>query len=501
MTTTHYRKVSRIARSGAAVTLCMAVSLAFFGCTDAAGPDLDRDRGDITTYQRGTRDPDAATNGNAVLLWNDALLEAIRTTPIGPPQAARALAIVHTGMYDAWTAYDERASGVHLAGAMRRPQHEHTDASKREAVSYAAYRTLADLFPTRTTIFDAVMQQLGYDPANTTTDPRTPAGIGNVAAAELLTFRYQDGANQLGGYADYTGYKPYNSAEYVSDPERWQPLRNLDGTVQTFLAPHWQNVIPFGMTSASQFRPPAPAPYRSGEYHRQVQEVIDMSAKLTDREKMIVEYWADGPQSELPPGHWNLFAQLVSQRDGHSLDDDVKMFFALNHALCDASIAAWDAKRTYDYVRPITAIRYLKQGKKIRAWAGPYQGTQAIDGETWHPYQLSSFVTPPFAEYVSGHSTFSAAAAEVLRLFTGSDRFEYHTIIPAGSSRIEPGAVPAKPIVLSWTTFSEAADEAGLSRRYGGIHFLQGDLEGRVLGRKVGAAVWKKSMAYINGIP
>jgi hypothetical protein len=473
--------------------LLCAAALAVAACDSAVGPDLPR------LEPGGARYHTTGDARNVVLVWNDALLESIRTGTLGPPQTARALGTVHTAMYDAWAAYDALAVGTILGGTLRRPLAEHTEASKREAVSYAAYRVLVDLYPERTAAFGALLQQLGYDPANGTTDVQTPAGVGNVAADALLAFRASDGANQSGGYADYTGYAPVNSPDQILDPERWQPLRNLDGSAQTFITPHWANVTAFGLTTAGQFRPPPPAPYRSGEYQRQVEEVILLSAKLGDREKMVAEYWADGPQSELPPGHWNLFAQVVSLRDGHTLDDDVKLFFALNNALCDASIAAWEAKRHYDYVRPITAVRYLKGRSKVRAWAGPYQGTRVIEGAAWQPYQVPSFVTPPFSEYVSGHSTFSAAAAEVLRRFTGSDYFGHSVTLPAGWSRIEPGATPALPVTLSWTTFSDAADEAGISRLYGGIHFRQGDLEGRALGRKVGTAVWERAQAHING--
>jgi hypothetical protein len=174
------------------------------------------------------------------------------------------------------------------------------------------------------------------------------------------------------------------------------------------------------------------------------------------------------------------------------------MFFALNNALMDAAIAAWECKRFYDYVRPITAIRFLFAGRPIEAWGGPYRGTQTIDGGDWLPYQPGTFLTPPFAEYVSGHSTFSAAAAEVLARFTRSDFFGYGVVLPPGSSRIEPGVTPAKPVVLFWPTFSAAAAEAGWSRRYGGIHFRDGDLEGRRLGRRVGAAVWKEAMRLFD---
>jgi hypothetical protein len=136
------------------------------------------------------------------------------------------------------------------------------------------------------------------------------------------------------------------------------------------------------------------------------------------------------------------------------------MFFALTGALLDASIAAWDAKRAYDSVRPITAIRELYRGRTVLAWGGPGRGTRAISGEDWLPYQPPAVVTPPFAEYVSGHSTFSAAAAEVLASFTGSQRFGFSVMVPAGSSMIEPGVTPARPVTLTFRTFAAAADQA-----------------------------------------
>ena len=133
------------------------------------------------------------------------------------------------------------------------------------------------------------------------------------------------------------------------------------------------------------------------------------------------------------------------------------------------------------------------------AWAGPYQGVKLIRGEDWQPYQPTTFPTPPFPEYFSGHSSFSAAAAEVLRRFTKSDAFGASVTVPAGSSKVEPGLVPARDVVLSWPTFSAAADEAGLSRRYGGIHFVPGDLLGRSIGKSIGADAFVKATHYFNG--
>jgi hypothetical protein len=464
---------------------------------------------------------------NVVLLWNQAALQGVRDSKLGPPMVARAFAIVRTCVCDAWAAYDHRAVGTRLGGTLRRPPREHTLANKKTAISFAAYRAAVDLFPgDKPNVFDLLMRKLGYDPDNTTTDTTTPAGVGNVVARAVLAFRHRDGANQLadepGGspgmpYSDYTEYSSPNNpmdltASFdpaaVHDPNQWQPLHYLDATgalvTQPFVGAQWQRVTPFSLTSASQLRSPTgPARYGSPTFESQAQALLEISAALTDEQKMIAEYWADGPHSELPPGRWHLFAQFVSRRDdhgahAHGVDADVKLFFALTNAIFDASICCWDNKRAFDSVRPITAIRYLFRGQPVRAWGGPYMGPQVIKGEDWFPYQASTFPTPPFPEYSSGHSTFSGAGAEILRVFTGNERFGASVTFPAGSSKFEPGAVPASDLTLRWATFREAANQAGMSRRFGGIHFEQGDLDGRAAGRRVAQQAWAKALSYFQ---
>jgi len=358
------------------------------------------------------------------------------------------------------------------------------------------------------------MLTLGFDPDDNSHDPATPSGIGNLAAASVLNFRHHDGSNQLGDlhagiYTDYSGYAPVNDPDHINNPDHWQPLHVPDGqggflepALTSFSTPFWGRVVPFAMTSGSQFRPgPPPSVFADpAAYKAEVDELLTISAGLTDQQKVIAEYWADGPASETPPGHWFLFAQFISSRDHHTLDDDVKLFFALGNAVFDAGIAAWDAKRFYDSVRPITATHFLYAGKQIQAWAGPGLGTRSIDGGTWMPFQREIVITPPFPEYVSGHSTFSAAAAQIFLRFTGSDNFGDSVKILKGSSNVEPGITPSRDVLLSWSTFSIAADEAGLSRRFGGIHFTPGDLSGRTLGRQVGELVWDKALTFINGL-
>src|SRR5205814_7986513 len=169
-------------------------------------------------------EPAVAIN-NVVLQWNEATLDAIRNTKSAPPIAARAFAITHTAMFDAWAAYDPVAKGTRLGSSLRRPEVERTAANKEEAMSFAAYRVLVDLFPTQTTVFDALMSSLGYDPSDTSVDTSSPSGIGNVCAQALLNYRHADGSNQLGdlhpgAYSDYTGYVPVNTVDTLNDPNK-----------------------------------------------------------------------------------------------------------------------------------------------------------------------------------------------------------------------------------------------------------------------------------------
>ena len=434
-----------------------------------------------------------------VPIWDEAAQQAVRNTNPGPTIASRAYGMVHTAMFDAWAAYDPEAIATQLADTLQRPLEENTTLNKSEAMSYAAYRTLVSLFPDQIELFNRVMLDLGYDPSLASTDTNTPEGIGTVSADALLNFRRNDGSNQLNGYEDTTGYQPVNSPDEVVDLNRWQPLEQPGGNVQEFLTPQWGQVIPFALESGEQFRPPAPVEAGSALFQQRVEEILNISANLTDEQKIIAEFWEDGAGTSFPPGTWMTFGQFVSQRNANTLDEDIKMFFPLGNAVFDAGIAAWDAKRFYDYVRPITAVRELFDGQQVFAWGGPGEGTQLIDGSEWQPYQRIETPTPPFAEYVSGHSTFSAAAAEILKLATGSDEFGGSFTAAAGSSQFDTNIPPAEDVTLFWPTFSDAADESGVSRLYGGIHFTEGDLNGRVLGREVGAEVWEEAQSFING--
>ncbi len=472
----------------------------------------------------GSRGASAAPNeggtppANAAILWGRVLLQTLSETQPGPTVAARALAIVHTCMYDAWSAYDADALGTRLGAALKRPEAERTLGNKDKAASHAAFRCMSDLFPDRAAYFGAILKRSGHDPADASESLARPAGVGHAAAQAVLAYRHRDGSNQLGdlrpgAYSDPGAYRPSNGASALADPDSWQPRSVPNGrggmTEQAFLTPHWGTVTPFALRSGSQFRPKVPPPSLPGSiltgdraYEEQAREVLQYAANLTDEHKMIAEYWADGPNTGSPAAHWCEFAHFVSVRDRHDLDQDVKMYFILTNAMLDTSIGVWDAKRSFDYVRPVSAINFLFAAKTVRAWGGPFLGVIDMPGRAWLPYQQVIAPTPPFPEFVSGHSAFSAAAAEILRRFTGSDVFGRMVVLPPGSSRIEPGLTPAAAVTLSWATFSDAAEQAGLSRRYGGIHFKQSDLEGRDLGRRVAAEVWREgSTLFAGGVP
>jgi hypothetical protein len=195
---------------------------------------------------------------NVVIQWNNAALQGVRDSKIGPPMAARALAIVHTCIYDAWAAYDQHALGTQLGGNLRQAPSHRRIANKNKAISFAAYRAAVDLFPgDKVTVFDPLMAKLGYDPTDISTDMTTPSGVGNLACAAVLAFRHNDGSNQVGNltasgvpYADYTGYVPVNPPSTVPvnpatvvDVNHWQPLSYFDATgtfvTPKYIAPFW----------------------------------------------------------------------------------------------------------------------------------------------------------------------------------------------------------------------------------------------------------------------
>ncbi|MCC0177279.1 vanadium-dependent haloperoxidase [Waterburya agarophytonicola K14] len=493
------------------------------------------------------------------VIWDRAIQQAVIKAISGPTIASRAYGMVHTAVYDAWSAYENIPISTNLNDDLQRPEAENTLANKTEAMSYSAYVVSIALFPEHKAIFDRVMSDLGYETTLIdleSPDPTTPPGIGIISAEALLDYRDRDGANQLGReingdgtpYSDYTNYQPINDPGNITQIDSWTPdiLTFDDGKAiaQSFLTPHWGRVTTFSVDRGDRFRPAPPEPFLlvagevdlqaktitledgieldispaligtiiNPEFIAQTEEVIDYSANLTDEQKLIAEFWEDGGGTSFPPGTWMTFGQYVSARDDNTLDEDARMFFTLGNAVFDAGIATWESKVYYDYTRPVSAIRELGKldligeydeqldGYAIEAYGDYGSGTEKILAEDFITYQTPhADYSPPFAEYTSGHSAFSAASAEVLREYTGRDYFGASVTFNPGESRFEPDIMPMEAITLDWDTFSEAADQAGMSRLYGGIHFSQGDLNGREIGREVGQAVIDRTEFYING--
>ncbi|MAT90153.1 MAG: haloperoxidase [Flavobacteriaceae bacterium] len=470
------------------VTLA-AVGLLLIGCKDAKKTDQVELAVNETNEPRGVE--------NMAYQWSAMAIEATaldtdRFKP-RPTITSRYLGLIFTSVFDAWSRYDENAIPVYLENVDRRPSEEQTLKNKEIAISYAAYRAMNEYYYTDSLLFKQKMVDLGLDPMNTSLDTSTPEGIGNLAAKAVIEARKNDGSNMYGEeegsngkpYFDYTGYQPVNSPDEMNEISKWQPKYFSDGKGGKFapscLTPFWNNVKPLALQSGDQFRPGPPPAIGSKQLEEEVKEVIELQANLTPEEIALVEFMRDGPQSVQQAGHWLKFAQEVSKRDNHTLDEDVKMFFLNQVVAMDTFIASWDSKMYYDFARPYALVHDYYQDQVIKAWAGPGKGMVDMDGSEWRPYSPDTFLCPPFPSYTSGHSTISGGCAEALKLWTGSDEF-------GSSVELKPGwltepDVDMGTVVIEFPTFTETAELAGQSRVLGGYHIQADNQAGLQLGR------------------
>ena len=425
-----------------------------------------------------------------------------------PTVTSRYLGLICTAMFDAWTRFDEKAQPLYLKGVDRFPENKRTLKNKEIAVSYAAYRALKEYYYSDSTLFKEKMIALGLDPENQSRDASTPEGVGNLAADMVINARKNDGSNQYGEvegsngqpYYDYTNYAPVNDIDKNIDLNRWQPKYFIDEEGNKYnpgcLTPYWQKVKPLLLETADQFRPGPPPMVGSEQLEKEVQEVIDLQANLTPENKALVEFMRDGPKSVQQAGHWLKFAQDVSTRDNHTLDQDVKMYFLVESVAMDAFISCWDSKMYYDYTRPYALVHDYYQDKVIKAWGGPDKGMIEMKGKDWRPYSPDAFLCPPFPSYVSGHSTISGGCAEALRLFTGDDHFGVEVELVPGALT-EPNNLD-DPVIIKFPTFTETAEMAGISRVMGGYHIQADNVAGLELGRQVARHHYKKYLELIG---
>jgi len=373
--------------------------------------------------------------GDVVTDCNNAALDAIRADRTAPPIASRSLAIVHVAIYDAVNGI-ARTHEPYLV-----PSAVSSSASRVAAASAAAHQTLVSLFPNHTSTFDALHAAILAGIPN---GPQKTNGItwGEFVGTQILAARANDGSNAI--------VQPPGG----SGPGVWIPT---PPAFLPYLLPQWGFVVPFAMSSSSQFRPPGPPSLNSQQYAADYEEVKELGAAVgstrTEDQTEIALFWADGAGTETPPGHWNSIAQIIATTRGNTLEENARLFALLNIAMADAAICAWDAKYTYHFWRPVTAIAFAEPGLN------------------WMPL----LVTPPFPEYTSGHSTFSAAGATVLPLFYGTEDLPFTT-----------GSDFLPDVYRSFSTPFDAAEEAGVSRIYGGIHFHSANVDGLQAGSSIG---------------
>src|SRR5438034_1433292 len=354
-------------------------------------------------------------HADVVTDWNNSALNAIRAGSTAPPIASRSLAILHASIYDAVNGIARTYEPYLVQSAVP------AGASREAAASAAAHSALVNLFPAAAASFDALHAAIL---AGIPDGPHKAAGIvwGEFVANQILAARANDGSTAI--VAPPGGSGP---GMWIPTPPAFLP----------YLLPQWGFVAPFGMNSSSQFRPPGPPSLDSERYAADYEEVKELGAAVgstrTEEQSEIARFWADGAGTETPPGHWNSIAQTIAAARGNTLEENARLFALLNIALGDAAICAWDAKYTFDFWRPVTAI----------AFAEPQLN--------W----MSFIVTPPFPDYTSGHSTFSAAAATVLPLFYDTEDLPFTT-----GSDFLPG------VYRSFSTCMDAAEEAAVSRIY-----------------------------------
>jgi hypothetical protein len=391
-------------------------------------------------YVNGSSTP----NVDTVLTWNSILLHTIWDTVTQPPDAARAMAMVQGAVYDAVNAIDRTHQPYHAKIAAPPP-----GASEDAAAAVAAERVLASLFPALTNRFNAALtDQLAIIPNGPGKD--NGANVGIAAANDMIAWRSTDGANKVVPYTP--GFGP---GQYQLTPPGYLP--SLD--------PQWPQLTPFAMTSDTQFRPAGPPALNSAAYadaFNKTKSLGDIhSTTRTPDQTLYAHFWADVPgNSVTPPGHWNEIAEVVSIQHGVSLVDNARLFALLDIGEADAGIVSWDSKYAYNFWRPITAIRN----------ADPTVNPQTIPDPTWN----SLWVSPPFPSYDSGHSSFSGAADAILTSFFG----------PNTSFTISSDDVPNA--TRSFTSFTQAANEAGESRVVGGIHFEFDNQDGLASCRALG---------------
>ena len=385
----------------------------------------------------------SVASADVVIDWNNVLLDIIRAEPENPPRATRALAMMHTAMYDAVNGIEQAYKPYLIT------EHAPPGASPEAAAAVAAYTVLMALYPQHSQdLDDALDKSLAAVPPGASKSEGQDWG--RYCAEQILALRDNDGAD---------ANVPYQPSGQFG---RWQPT---PPNFAPALLPQWPYVTPFCMISGDQFRVEPPPPFTSTEYALAFNEVKALGEVLsvtrTADQTEIAYFWEDGPGSVTPPGHWQVITQQIADMLGNTMFENARLFALLSIIQADAAIVSWDNKYFYDHVRPYTAITQ----------EADLDGNPATAADpTW----FNLVPTPPFPTYTSGHSTFSSASSKILGLFFGRDDIAFSAPSP------DPNLWPAQltGVVRSWDSLSQASEEAGQSRIYGGIHWQYDNTKG-----------------------
>lgn len=383
----------------------------------------------------------------------------------------RAFVMLSNSFYDAIAPYHPTAVGVY-SRLGRRPSSETADNTLMNvAMLHASHKVLLHLFPGQSERWDEMLRELGLDPDDLSEDLETAVGIGNAAGRAVVEGRANDGMNALGDesaelgvpqpFFDYTGYRPVNTAYELLDPSRWQPqIERINAgnyRIQHFVTPQYRLVEPYSFDDPAVFAVPDPVASNYANldlYIAQARHVLETSLDLTDEQRMVAEFFDD---KILSLGGSGFVSAAIAEL---GLFDAVVSNFFANVAAFDAGIVVWQEKTRYDAVRPFSAIRHLFLDSGVASPAG-------INAGTWTAYLPEA----DHPEYPSASACFCAAHSQFKRRFFDSDELEWSIVIPAGASLIQPGAVPAEDLTLSFQTWSDFELTCGQSRVWAGVHF------------------------------
>ncbi|MEJ0018377.1 MAG: Ig-like domain-containing protein [Acetobacteraceae bacterium] len=401
----------------------------------------------LTVTRTGTVGADVA------LTWNQMTLDTIAGMALYPTDGSRLLAIVSLAQYDTLAAIEGTpAYMVHAT--------PNGPVNETAALAQTAYEVLVSLFPSRKALYDAALATSLTGIADGA-EKTAGLALGSFIADTILAIRASDGSSD------------FVTIEGGEDPGDWEP------TAPMFLQaidPQWGSVTPFAIASSDalvQEIGPPPA-LDSAEWAAALNQVESLgsatSSTRTADQSQIAQFWSGGTGTPTPPGLWNTIAQVVSRQQGLSLSGNIRLLAELNAAMADSAIACWDVK--YGYDGSIASFQQDATGTWRPIQAIPVANSvnpAATSDPNWTPL----LITPAFPEYVSGHSTFSAAASVILgSVFGDATSFSF--------------GVPNLPgVTRSFASFSAAADEAGMSRIYGGIHFMFSNTGGKALGRLI----------------